>query len=162
MAKARMVNWVLKSEELKCPMFSWYHNQEICQNRSKNQGANYVREETYYDVANVYILTEQGKEYTKEGIQFIIDKLSINNNIQEYMFYQGKTYNNPEYLVNNLKTTSNNYIILSDTPKITVMQGDNIAAAVAALSDNLTQDSWKILTEVCYAAIAAASQNKQR
>lgn len=97
--------------------------------------------------ANIYILTETGSHYTEEGKQYLMDNMSEKHNIADFVFHEGKSYNDPETLIKSLKNTVNPYVVIS-MDLITVLYYGNIDAAIRALNDHKDRSAWETLTKV--------------
>ena len=94
---------------------------------------------------NAYILTEKGKVYNEEGLQFLLD--GIRNNRSDYAditFCQGQLYNNPQYLAKDLKNNLNAYVFISHAKGIEMLYNDNIQTLITNLESNPNMTSWEI------------------
>lgn len=92
---------------------------------------------------NVYILTEEGREYTQEGCEYITNilKEQFNEN-NELVFNMGYAYNKPNYLTKELDLHPNSYITISTDHGITTVNPEGIPIFKRALHDFPNQTSW--------------------
>ena len=98
--------------------------------------------------ANVYILTKTGSYYSEEGKQYLIDNMSEKYSITDFVFLEGKSYNNPEILIKSLKNNINPYVVLSMNP-ITILYDSNIESVIKILNDNKDRSAWETLSNIC-------------
>lgn len=105
---------------------------------------------------NVYILTEQGNEYSKEGLLYLTDKIEkLSEEKQELIFNMGAVYNDirkfSETLKQNIADGNHPYIVISHDA-INIIYDDNINAMIRALDDfvskNINTTSWQIAMNV--------------
>ena len=100
---------------------------------------------------NVYILTKEGKEFSKEGCELIKDMIIVNfKETDELVFSMGDVYNKPEHLKSVLAKNPDSYLAVSDkkntASSVTVICGDNIKATISLLNDFPNQRSWDSVT----------------
>lgn len=94
---------------------------------------------------NVYILTEEGKAYTEEGIQFLIDTIRNNrNDFCDLVFCQGKLYNDTKYLITELRNNPDAYVVISHAHGIEIIFNDNIETLIKNLMEHPNMTSWQI------------------
>jgi hypothetical protein len=103
----------------------------------------------------VYVLTEEGRAFSKEGCDYIkelIVKTWQDNS--ELMFSMGQTYNDTKFLIKALKMNPDSYIAISERKKaITILADENILMAIKCLSEANQEDTcWNILVKDLKAA----------
>lgn len=97
---------------------------------------------------NVYILTEEGREYSDEGCTFVENMLrKENNETDRLIFSMGAAYNAPKHLIEQLDKNPESYVIISTEKRIIVISGDNIDVLKQNLSDFPNQTSWQTASE---------------
>ena len=95
-------------------------------------------------MVNVYILTEEGRDYTQEGYNHVASLLKEHfNENNELIFSVGYAYNDPKYLIKEFDLHPNSYIAISTDHGITTVNPDGIPVFKKALGDFPDQSSWK-------------------
>lgn len=95
-------------------------------------------------MVNVYILTEEGCEYTKEGCMHVTNLLKENfNETNELTFSMGYAYNKPNYMIKELELHPNSYLAISTDHNIITVNPDGIPVFKEALTDLPNQSSWE-------------------
>ena len=108
---------------------------------------------------NVFILTKEGKAYSKEGHKYIAEYLKNTfpqfgetGNLNDYLFHQGVAYNNPDvlkkHLLSNIGTadTPGCWIVVSKHKEMSFLGGTstNINNFIADAEAHPELDSWEI------------------
>lgn len=97
---------------------------------------------------HVYILTEEGRDYTKEGCLYITDVLKKKcNETDRLMFHTGLLYNDPKELDKDLEMHPDCYVVISLTTGMPILYGENIQGLRNALHDFPNQTSWRTAYE---------------
>lgn len=98
--------------------------------------------------ANVYILTEEGRAYSDEGIQFVLKMLREEMNCnKEITICQGQIYNNIPFLVNELEKPVDSYIIISTEKMIGAIQPEQIKNFIQNLKNYPEASAWEVARE---------------
>ncbi len=97
---------------------------------------------------NVYILTEEGRDYSKEGCQFIESMIREKcNESDELIYSMGKIYNDAIYLKEQLEKNKDVYIAISMVEGIMIIYGENIDATIQLLKDFPNQSCWESISK---------------
>lgn len=101
-------------------------------------------------MSQAYILTEEGRAYTQEGVDFVLDL--IRNKFKDHSevtLSQGMLYNTPSVLSKALyKNTNTSYVFVSHDKGIeTLHDTEDIKRFIALLEDpnNAHKTSWSII-----------------
>ena len=93
---------------------------------------------------SVYILTEEGREYSDEGCRYITNMLMEGcGETDQLVFNMGAVYNDPEFLDRELEQNPDCYVVISAWEGIMAIYGDSIKELRKALYDFPGQTSWK-------------------
>lgn len=101
---------------------------------------------------NVYILTEEGSEYSEEGLMYLTEKIEqLSKEKNELVFSMGAIYNDirkfSEILKMNRDKGDSPYIVISHE-KIDIIYDENIDSMIMALDDfaarGIDKTSWQI------------------
>lgn len=92
---------------------------------------------------NVYILTEEGKEFSKDGCDLIKNMIKVNfKDEDELTFSMGAVYNRPSHLKSELEKHPDCYIAVSTANGLHVLCGDNVKETILILGDSPNKSSW--------------------
>ena len=101
-------------------------------------------------MSQAYILTEEGRAYTQEGVDFVLDL--IRNKFKDHSevtLSQGMLYNTPSVLSKALhKNTSTSYVFVShDKGLETLYDTEDIKRFITLLEDpnDANETSWSII-----------------
>ena len=103
-------------------------------------------------MTNVYILTKEGREYSREGCKYITETLRkppFNNN-DEFMFSMGAAYNNPTFLADCIDQDPNCYIVISTKSSIMTLNPASADDLKHALRDYPNESSWQLAIAVFF------------
>ncbi len=104
------------------------------------------------NLAWVYVITREGKNYTQEGEQYLEDQLLKMYGVDEGMFFYGAWYNDPSNLLQAIKGNKDAYVILSYDEGI-VFFGPNAWPYIcdnlrSVIDNNEDYTSWTLLMEM--------------
>ncbi len=102
----------------------------------------------------VYIITRDGKTYTKDGTNFIKDMLKNKFNVQnDLTFFSGISYNDPRVLQNALTEKPDSYVILSTKDDTIAISNDANLKICENIKESIDRNenrtSWEILMISC-------------
>ena len=104
------------------------------------------------NLAWVYVITREGKNYTQEGEQYLEDQLLKMYGVDEGMFFYGAWYNDPSNLLQAIKGNKDAYVILSYDEGIVFFVPnawpyicDNLRSVI---DNNEDYTSWTLLMEM--------------
>ena len=98
---------------------------------------------------NVYIITEEGRSYTTEGLKYLTGVLEKEFNVKDQLaFLMGWVYNDPDRLIESLKTYPDSYVVVSKKDGIGFVPPDQLDAICEALEDLKPNTSWETLVEI--------------
>lgn len=101
-------------------------------------------------MSKVYIVTEEGKEYTTDGINHILSRIRNDHNDQSKIdITQGTLINNPKVLMKFLsEDPGHTYVFVSHNKGIDLIHTkDDIRAFMELLRNTKNKTSWEILME---------------
>jgi agmatine/peptidylarginine deiminase len=98
----------------------------------------------------VYILTEEGRAFSEEGLEFIkqmiLDKCQ---DTSELLFSMGQAYNRPKHLITELKLHPDSYLAFSirESQSVFILYGEENTKAAIERLENAKPDeiSYNIL-----------------
>lgn len=101
-------------------------------------------------MANVYILTEEGRTYNEEGTKYVLNQIRTTFNDQsDVNLSEGMLYNKPDVLTRFLKKDpEHSYVFISHDRGLEIMYDvDDIKRFVGLLEDpdNENETSWSII-----------------
>ena len=103
-------------------------------------------------MANVYIVTKQGKTYNDEGVEYVLD--CIRNTFHDYSdvhLFEGPLHNTPSVLADFLKDDpGHSYVFISHNKGIEIMyRPDSINRYIEILEANTDENetSWTLIME---------------
>lgn len=101
-------------------------------------------------MAQAYILTEEGRAYSQEGIEFVTGQIRNRlNDHTEVTLHQGGIYNKPGVLAGFLaRDPEHSYVFVSHDKGIEILhENEDIHQFIALLdhADNATDTSWSII-----------------
>ena len=104
-----------------------------------------IRENT-----QVYILTEEGRAYTDEGIKYVLSQIrNTFNDTSEVVINQGALYNQPDVLSEFLrKDPEHSYVFISHEKGLEIMYDINDINRFIRLLDSVSDDhttAWEMI-----------------
>jgi len=97
---------------------------------------------------NIYILTREGKEYSKEGCLYV-EKM-IRDKVDdpcEFVYSMGAVYNNTEHMKKCLVNNPRSYVVISTNKDISILSGDAIKTFKERLTNIKNKTSWEIAVD---------------
>jgi len=103
-------------------------------------------------MSHAYILTEEGRAYSQEGIDYVLNMIRTTfNDLSEVIIEQGARYNNTGVLAGELsRDPENTYVFVSHAKGLEVLyDSDDIDRFTALLNDpaNSEKTSWSVIVE---------------
>lgn len=102
------------------------------------------------NMAQAYILTEEGRAYTQEGVNYVLDQIiNVFNDHTDVELVQGRLYNKPDILAKLLsKDPKHSYVFVSHAGGLEILyDSDDINRFVNLLDSTTDKDetSWSII-----------------
>ncbi len=98
---------------------------------------------------NVYLLTENGNGFIKEGHDYIKNLLKDElNETDDLKISEGLMLNVSEFLLNELNKHPDCYVAISSDESFKIVYDDNIDKFKAALSDHPELTSWETAVSI--------------
>lgn len=95
---------------------------------------------------DAYIITEEGRRYTDEGLEQVYELLVDEFNIKDtdIVFHQGTEINKPEILIQRLTDNANAALIISLQGGVCVLadEEENINVTIPLLKNHPDQTCW--------------------
>lgn len=96
----------------------------------------------------VFILTEEGKSFSKSGLRIIANDLEyMFNETNELVFEQGSAINDKKLLVELLQNNMNSYIVLSTDVSIDYLPPECFDDVLSTLKEDNNKTSWQALCD---------------
>ena len=117
----------------------------IRNNTTNREESAMIRENT-----QVYILTEEGRAYTDEGIKYVLSQIrNTFNDTSEVVINQGALYNQPDVLSEFLrKDPEHSYVFISHEKGLEIMYDINDINRFIRLLDSVSDDhttAWEMI-----------------
>ena len=101
-------------------------------------------------MANVYILTEEGRVYNEEGVRYVLDQIrNTFHDTSDVNLEEGALYNSPDVLAKYLnEDPEHSYVFVSHNKGLEILYDINDIKRFLGLledRDNANETSWSII-----------------